>query len=381
MVDALRICFFGTYVTSEGYPVNQVLLNGLSMAGGRVFECREDLWQGFLHEAFAGKKMGAWLRFGLRAIGVYLRLIWRYLWVGSHRVVVVGYPGYADIVLARLLNPFGRRLLVLVSFISLYDTIVLDRGQMDKNSWKAKLLYRIDRLAFRCADIVLVDTWEVAEYFARVFSLPPAKFHRSMVGNVFDQFEPVSQTKEPPFKVLFFGTYVPLHGVEYIVEAAELLREQEFEFTLVGRGQLYESVRQEAERRQLKRVHFIDEWVNTEGLVDHMRAADVCLGIFGTTPKASRVIPYKVFGALALKRPVITRDSPAAREMLVDGESALLCEAGSGMALAAALRRLRDEQGLAGQLAEIGYQRYRESGSAAAIGRDLLQKLATCCGH
>ena len=383
MAEALRICFFGTYVTDEGYPVNQVLVNGLGAAGGEVVECRETLWRGFLHEAFAGGGIAAFLALALRAIVAYVRLVWRYLWTSSHQVVIVGYPGYFDIILARLLNPFKRRLLVLVSFISLYDTVVLDRGGADRKSWKAKLLYRIDRWAFRSADMVLVDTWEVAEYFSRVFALAPEKFHRSMVGNIFDRFDPVvpQQRQQSPVNVLFFGTYVPLHGIEHIVAAADLLREEEFEFTLIGRGQLYASVREEARRLQLKRVHFIDDWINTEGLVDSMRAADICLGIFGNTPKASRVIPYKVFGSLALRRPVVTRDSPAAREMLVDGESALLCEAGSGAALAAALRRLRDEEGLAERVAEAGYARYRECGSASAIGRDLLRELVARCGH
>ena len=381
MAEALRICFFGTYVIDEGYPVNQVLLNGLGAAGAEVFECRETLWRGFLHEAFAGGGVGTFLALALRATGVYARLVWRYLWVGSHQVVVVGYPGYFDIILARLLNLFRRRLLVLVSFISLYDTIVLDRGQAKEKSWKAKLLYQIDRWAFRCADMVLVDTWEVAEYFSRVFSLPPEKFHRSMVGNVFDRFEPAAPPGRPPLRVLFFGTYVPLHGIEHIVAAADLLREEDFDFTLVGRGQLYASVQEEAERLQLKRVHFIDDWMNTEALAERIHKADICLGIFGTTPKAGRVIPYKVFGSLALRRPVVTRDSPAAREMLVDGESALLCAAGSGAALAAALRRLRDEKGLAEQVAQAGYDRYRECGSASAIGRDLLRELVVRCGR
>ena len=378
MSDALRICFFGTYVTSEGYPVNQVLLNGLRESGGSVSECHVGLWQGFLHEAFSGGGVATWPGFIVRALGVYTRLIGRYLCSGSHQVVIVGYPGYIDIVLARMLNIFRRRLLVLVSFISLYDTIVLDRERVDQRSWKAKLLYGLDRLAFRCADVVLVDTDEVADYFAQIFSLDPGKFHRSMVGNIFDRFAPTAThaALQTPLNILFFGTYVPLHGIEHIVEAADLLGEEEFEFTLIGRGQLYESVRREAEKRQLKSVHFIDEWITTEGLVERMRSADVCLGIFGTTPKASRVIPYKVFGALALRRPVITRDSPAAREILVDGESALLCEAGSGASLASALRRLRDERELAGQLANAGFARYRDCASAAAIGRDLLQALA-----
>ncbi len=378
---ASAICFFGTYVISEGYPVNQVLLNGLRQAGGRVLECHIDFWQGFLHEAFSRRGLTAWPGYAARALVAYSRLVWRYWRTGSHHVVVVGYPGYADIVLARLLNLWRRRTLVLVSFISLYDTIVLDRQKVARSSWRARMLFGLDRLAFRCADVVLVDTHAVADYFAEVFALDRGKFQRSMVGNVFDRFAPaaVEAERHPPIKVLFYGTYVPLHGIECIVEAADLLRDEDFDFALIGRGQLYEGVRADAAQRRLKRVHFIDEWVNTEGLVEKMRGADVCLGIFGTTPKAARVIPYKVFGALALGRPLITRDSPAAREMLTDGESALLCEAGSGQALAAALRRLRDERGLAARLAAAGYARYRECGSAAAIGRDLLRNLEVRC--
>lgn len=371
------ICFFGTYVVSEGYPINQVLINGLRQSGGRVLECHIDLWQGFLHEAFGRRRFAAWPGYAARMLVAYSRLVWRYWRTGSHQFVVVGYPGYADIVLARILNLWRRRTLVLVSFISLYDTIVIDREKVARGSWQARLLYGLDRLAFRCADVVLVDTYAVADYFAEVFTLDRGKFQRSMVGNVFDRFAPVAIEAErhPPIKVLFFGTYVPLHGIEYIVEAADLLRDEDFEFALIGRGQLYEGVRKDVTQRRLKRVHLIDEWINTEGLVEEMKDADVCLGIFGTTSKAARVIPYKVFGALALGRPVITRDSPAVREMLIDGESALLCEAGSGQALAAALRRLRDERGLAARLATAGYARYRECGSAAAIGRDLLRLL------
>ena len=46
---------------------------------------------------------------------------------------------------------------------------------------------------------------------------------------------------------------------------------------------------------------------------------------------------------------------------------------------AAILRRLRDERGLAARLAAAGYARYRECGSAAAIGRDLLRNLEVRC--
>ncbi|MGY8827351.1 MAG: glycosyltransferase [Candidatus Latescibacterota bacterium] len=371
----MRIVFFGTYMNTDAYPVNLVLLRGLRAASCELVECREDLWQGFLHRAL-GRGASAWVRLALRALGRYAKLVWRYGHCGHHEVVVVGYPGYIDIVIARLLNIYSRRLLVLVSFLSLYDTAVLDRGQGEKGSLRARLFYAIDRLAFRSADWVLVDTDALASYYAELFKLPLSKFRKSLVGNVFDVYEPsVIRRPSGPLRVLFFGTYVPLQGAEFIVAAAELLRGEEVEFEMVGNGQDYEAVRRRAEASQLKKVHFADEWYSVDRLAESMRRADVCLGIFGTTPKAGRVIPYKVFGALALRRPVITRDSPAIRELLVDGESALLCSAGDGRVLAESIERLRCNPELAAHVAQGGYDSYRQYASAEAIGRDLQQAL------
>ncbi len=52
------------------------------------------------------------------------------------------------------------------------------------------------------------------------------------------------------------------------------------------------------------------------------------------------MIPNKAFQAIACGTPLVTADTPAARELLVDGESALLVPPGDPRALAAAIRRL-----------------------------------------
>ena len=379
-----RICFFGTYTVAGGYPVNRYLIRGLRETGAEVVECREELWEGFLHRAFQEAGGRGLLRLALRGASRYLRLMRSYWKVGEHRCVIVGYPGYADIVLARLLNLFRRRRLILVAFISLYDTIVVDRGQVTPGSWKAKGLKAVDRFAFVCADMVLVDTEQQGAYYAELFGLPAGKFQRSFVGHEFEGIEPAAErgrTENNRFRVLFFGTYVPLHGIEVILEAAARLREDpDVEFTLIGNGQLYGEMREQAREQRLDNVRFVDTWMGTAELAARIAAADVCLGIFGQTAKAARVIPYKVFGALALRRPVITRDSPAVRELLVDGESALLCAAGDGQILAAAIGRLRDDPELASRIANQGHSVYRECGSPAAVGRSLLQKLESWHG-
>ena len=371
---SLRVVFFGTYILSDAYPVNQVLYAGVSRAAGQVWSCRANLWDGFLHRAFhAGWRM--WFLLALRAVRCYTGLIWRYIRCPEHEVVVVGYPGYIDILLARLLNLFSKRMLVLVSFISLYDTAVMDRQSVSSRSLKGRLLYSVDRWAFRSADWVLVDTEQLGYHYANLFNLSCNKFRKSLVGNIFDRF-PVKRgegASSPFFRVLFFGTYVPLHGAECIIEAARALRKERVEFTLIGQGQDYAAVR--ARASDLEHVRFVETWLSAEQLAEAMREADVCLGIFGTTPKAARVIPYKVFAALALGRPIITRDSPAIRELLVDEESALLCSPGDGQALAAALERLRTDVSLRERLGRNGHARYSTTASGEAIGRDLVRQL------
>ena len=105
-------------------------------------------------------------------------------------------------------------------------------------------------------------------------------------------------------------------------------------------------------------------------------AADVCLGVFGRSEKAARVVPNKVFDALACGRPVVTGDSSGAREWLRDGESALLTPAGDPVALAAALRRLRDarERSL---IAQGGLDLYRRAFTPRAVAGALLAALET----
>ena len=70
----------------------------------------------------------------------------------------------------------------------------------------------------------------------------------------------------------------------------------------------------------------------------------MCLGIFGATEKAALVIPNKVFQILSARRPLITRDSPAIRELLGDGvPGATLVPPADPVALAAAIERARTE--------------------------------------
>jgi glycosyltransferase involved in cell wall biosynthesis len=144
-------------------------------------------------------------------------------------------------------------------------------------------------------------------------------------------------------RVLFYGQFIPLHGIETIVRAAALLRHEPIDWHLIGRGQEAAHIRAMLDADPLPGVRWT-EWTPYGELITQLQSADLCLGIFGTSDKAASVIPNKVFQIVAAGRPLMTRDSPAIRELLAPLHGCVyLVQAGDPQALAEAIRlHLRD---------------------------------------
>ena len=84
--------------------------------------------------------------------------------------------------------------------------------------------------------------------------------------------------------------------------------------------------------------------------------------------RESRAIPPVVFDALATGAPVITADTAAARELLHDGESALLVPPGDAEALADAIRQLAADEELRARIGEAGRKAFSERASRSVLG-------------
>jgi glycosyltransferase involved in cell wall biosynthesis len=270
--------------------------------------------------------------------------------------LVVGYPGQLDLPAARWVA--RGKPVVFNPLVSLWDTWVSDRQRFAPGSASARALARIDRASFRAADLVVADTRQNATFFAQISGLPSSRFGVCLVGAEERIFRPPWQ---PGSDFLFVGKLIPLHGLETILAAARLV--PDLRITIAGRGQLDRLL-----ETRPGNVEWVD-WVDYEALGDAYRRARCALGIFGTSAKAARVIPNKVFQAVACGTPVITADTPAARELLVESESALLVPPGDSDALAAALRRAAGDDTLLTRIAEGGLRAYREHASEDVLGR------------
>ena len=114
---------------------------------------------------------------------------------------------------------------------------------------------------------------------------------------------------------MYYGNYLELHGIDTVAECVVSTFGTQIDWTFVGDGPMRSAVEQQC--AGLQNVRFID-WIEYDDLPLEIHEADLVLGVFGTTQKANRVIPNKVYQALACGRPVATMRSNAYPTQLLE---------------------------------------------------------------
>ncbi len=287
-------------------------------------------------------------------------------------ILLVGFPGHLDVVTARGLGFTTGARVVFDPLIGLHETNVDDRQRVGPRSLQARRYAIEDMLSCRFADLVLLDTDAHISYFAELTRTNLGKFKRVWLGTDDEVMFPRDVAGAPETDVFFYGNVTPMHGAEHILAAAKLLesRNTPVRMTMVGSGPHFESVRREAGLKNIRSVTFLPE-VSYDRLAQMMARSRICLGIFGTTGKAQRVIPNKVFDTLAVGRPLITGDTPAAREALVHRTNAWLCPPGDPEGLAEAISVVLADEGLQQSLSTEGHRLFEREFSTEALTRTI----------
>lgn len=349
-MSGLRVCCFGRY--DPYYARNILITKCLERAGAEVVQIRDD------RSLIA--RTPSLLRRGL---------------AGRFDVIFVGFRAHSDMFLARLLASVKNARLIFDPLTSRYEEKVIDRELVSARSWLGRWYAFSDRAGCRAADRILLETDHQISYFAQTFGADRVKCRRVWLGADDEVMRPQAASRSTEaFTVFFYGRFSPLHGVEHIVQAAAHLEQDRntVRFVVVGAGQTYKRARELATRLGVSSITFLDP-VPYPKLAVMMSHADVCLGSFGTTARAQRVIPNKVFDALSVGKPVITADTPGVREVMTHGEHAWLCAPGDGRAMADAIARLKQDPELCRTLAANGHQLFKERFSLDAMTRDLVE--------
>ncbi|MCP4360750.1 MAG: glycosyltransferase family 4 protein [Chloroflexi bacterium] len=362
----LRLCFFGTY--RANYVRNQVIIAGLRQNGAIVEECHSPLWHSVADRvAQAG---GGWKspRFFKRVIKAYWRLFQAHRHTPEYDIMLVGYPGQFDVYLGRLLSWWRRKPMALDILMSLH-LIAEERGLAQKSPISGKLIFWLEKGSLKLPDLLIADTPEYREYYCEKYDLKPEKFSLVPLGVDDRIYRPRPDLRPPQdyFRIIYYGTFIPLHGVETMIRAAAALQDQpQIQFDFYGDGQERPSAEQLARELNLDNVHFRG-WIDKEELPAQIAQSHVVLGVFGTTKQSRCTIQNKIWEGMMMQRPVISGDAETIQAELKHKKHVYLVERANPQALAAGILELAQTPDLRRQMAIAAFERVQEN-TIAAIG-------------
>ena len=349
-----KILFFGGY--ERDYPRISVIRKGLEKIGFPFGECWTDT------------RFKVHLRYPLLTYRFLKRCM-------DSKVVFVPSFRHKDVPLAWFLAKISGKKLVFDPLVSRFETRVLDRRDVKMGSSQAWHNRNIDKLSFNLPDLVIADTAAHARYYEVDFGVREENIEVLPVGFDEDIFkESEKRVSSDLCEVLFFGSFLPLHGVEVIIKAASILVDKPVRFTIIGKGQTFDEAVKLAGDLPVGKVRFLKP-VPMEELPSYIESSDIVLGIFGTTRKAGMVVPNKIFQSLAVGRAVITADTDAVNEFFTPGEHLMTVPAGSPEGLADAIDGLRRNVEFRMKLSRKGCELVREKYSSTRIAERFVEVL------
>lgn len=172
---------------------------------------------------------------------------------------------------------------------------------------------------------------------SKIFQLPfgvdvsELKAHKNMVRSR------IQCKQNTPIKIINVGRLVWQKGQVYLVEAAKILKESGLEFTLdiIGEGELRTSLEASILEYGLENKITLHGALTQQAVFQKMAASDIF--VFSSVSEGFGIV---LLEAMASGAAIATTNINAVPEIVLEGETGLLCEAKNATALAETLRTL-----------------------------------------
>ena len=259
--------------------------------------------------------------------------------------------------------------------------VVAEHRQLYRGKMRGKLMGIWQNLGglyswlLRRCKIIIADTSIHAAYSAKISHVPIERFRAIPVGADEAIFKPIvsTQAKAEEFMVLYYGSMVPLHGLKYVIEAAEQLKDQpQISFLLVGGGD--QTAGQVKAAQELgANVKYLT-WIDPDKLPNFIADAGLCLGgPFGNTIQSQLVTTGKTYQFMASAAPVLIGETKetSANKLFVDKSNCLMVPQGSSKAIAEAIIWAQAHPAELKKISQSGNKLYGENFSARVISQKL----------
>lgn len=346
------ICYFGNCDMS--FSRNKLYSDILQAEGVTVIECTT-------------KKVGIAKFFDLFLKHWKIR--------NEYDVLIVGFPGYVTTLLAKIIS---KKLVVFDALCSRYDSDIISRNAYQGNFLRRGFISLVDWSAFVSADLVLVETQLQKQFIAKRFGIALERIAVAYTGVDELMFESeVNGKKKRQFTVLFRGRIMSEAGVPTIMKAAQLLRDEDIYFDIIGFGwgSSVEEARKAYENVPKEKIAWTESQLPFPELLARMKRADVSLGQFGDSERLDRTVPHKAYESMLLRIPYITAQARGIEEIMENGKHCLMIPPNDPQALADAILLLKNNSEMQVRLARNAFEHYQNSYNNKIIGATLLHDI------
>jgi glycosyltransferase involved in cell wall biosynthesis len=174
-----------------------------------------------------------------------------------------------------------------------------------------------------------------------------------------DRISPAAaRMRNVPPRIVSVGRAVEKKGHRYLIDACAELARRGVDFRcdlIVGRGGLRDELAEQVTRLELGEVVRLLDSRDEDGVFEILGGADIfALGCVVADSGDRDGIPVSLMEAMASGIPVVSTPVTGVPELIEDGRSGLLVQQRDSEALADAIARLLDDEGLATRLAAAG---------------------------
>lgn len=263
-------------------------------------------------------------------------------------------------------------------YISMYDTYVNDRKTITANDTKAKKLLLRDRNLIDISSILIFLNESEKKFYLNIagkseegksiYTVPLT------TGRKKKALLPFANSKHDQIVLCWWGTLIPLHGLDKIIAAAKILKASKINFELYifcTSEEKSKPYRAYIENNRLEDCVFID---NSKIFSNHsldnflVQHCDIAFGNFGDSEKAKTVMVNKIVEAASMGIPVITQKTSALNEYYNDNESIYFADS-SAQGISEKIIELSDQKQQMKIVSKNCYQLYKSCFSKEAYIR------------
>jgi glycosyltransferase involved in cell wall biosynthesis len=288
---------------------------------------------------------------------------------------LVTFRGYETLLFMRL--TMVRKPIIFDELINFTEWMI-EQGRLKEGSLPFRLFRHWNAWVVSRCRFILADTDAHAQYSATLNMLSVDRYKILPVSIEEDIFKPpdTRPTVKGPFTVLYYGHMVALHGLEYVLRAAVLLKDRpDIQFRLAG-GKKHSQVTRDCEKAITAGANLTHEsWLPFNDLPKAINEAGIVLGgPFGDTLQAGLVVTGKTYQALACAAPVLIGRNQV-NEGFIDKENCLVVPQADAQALADAIRWAADHPKQLERIGRAGRQLYETNFSEAMFNKIIRQTL------